>query len=64
MTFATLSLRRGVPIELVSKLLGHSTQSFTLDVYRYVLESERRELALDLFETPIPERPTRVIAVA
>jgi integrase len=63
-TFATLALRRGVPIEMVSKLLGHSKASFTLDVYRHVLESERRELALDLFETPIPERPVRVIAVA
>jgi integrase len=63
-TFATLALRRGVPIEVVSKLLGHSRASFTLDTYRHVLESERRELALDLFDAPIPERPTRVQAMA
>jgi integrase len=56
-TFATLALRRGVPVEIVSKLLGHSRPSFTLDVYRHVLESERRDLAVDLFDAPIPERP-------
>lgn len=62
-TFATLALRRGVPVEIVSKLLGHSRPSFTLDVYRHVLESERRELAIDLFEAPIPERPVLVESV-
>jgi integrase len=63
-TFVTLSLRRGVPIELVSKLLGPSRPSITLNFYRHVVESERRDLAVDLFEAPIPDRITRVIAVA
>ncbi len=32
-TFATLAVRRGVPAEVVSKVLGHTRVSITLDVY-------------------------------
>ncbi len=55
-TAGTLMLRRGMPIEVVSKVLGHSKVSITLDVYRHVLESERRQHVVDLFETPVPAR--------
>ena len=48
-TFATLALRSGVPIEVVSKTLGHARISMTLDTYRHVLESEHRERTIDLF---------------
>jgi integrase len=51
-----LMLRRGMPVEVVSKVLGHSKVSITLDVYRHVLESERRQHVVDLFETPLPTR--------
>lgn len=51
-TFATLALRRGVPVEVVSKVLGHARVSITLDVYRHVMDNERRELVVDLFDTP------------
>ena len=30
--------------------------SITLDVYRHVLESERRTHVVDLFEMPVPNR--------
>ncbi|GAA6735390.1 tyrosine-type recombinase/integrase [Thermus oshimai] len=49
-TYATLALRRGVPVEVVSERLGHSTPAFTLATYRHVLDEERRAYALPLAE--------------
>ena len=58
-TYATLALRKGVPVEVVSKVLGHARVSITLDVYRHVLDKERRALVVDLFEempkAPVPQ---------
>jgi integrase len=48
-TCATLWLRRGVPLEVVSKWLGHADIGTTLKHYRHVLESEKRAHAVDLF---------------
>lgn len=48
-TYATLALRRGVPIEVVSKTLGHAQISMTYNRYRHVLESEMQQRSLDLF---------------
>ena len=56
-------LRRGMPVEVVSKVLGHSKVSITLDVYRHVLESERRQYVIDLFDQPLPERVVPQVAV-
>ena len=55
-TAATLLLRRGgdTKIAFVSKMLGHSKISTTMDVYRHVLESEKKEQAIDLFSVPKP----------
>lgn len=47
-THASLMLRRGAPLEVVSQKLGHSRPSFTADVYRHVYEDEHEEWALDL----------------
>ena len=55
-TLATLALRRGVPVEVVSKVLGHARVSITLDVYRHVLDNERRALVIDLFDA-VPSTP-------
>ncbi len=44
--------------------LGHARISITMDIYRHVLEGERREAALDLFDAVSPERNLRPIAVA
>lgn len=60
-TFATLALRRGVPVEVVSKVLGHARVSITLDVYRHVLDNERRALVVDLFDA-VPPAPVGVQA--
>ncbi|MEY4530071.1 MAG: hypothetical protein RLZZ156_792 [Deinococcota bacterium] len=50
-TAGTLMLRRGMRIEVVSKILGHARISITLDVYRHVLESEIKAEMVDLFPT-------------
>lgn len=49
-THATLLGRKGVPAELISKRLGHSRPSITLDIYRHVLEGEQKEAAIPLGE--------------
>jgi len=59
-TYATLALRRGVPVEVVSKVLGHARVSITLDVYRHVLDNERRAAVIDLFET-VPAAPVAAL---
>jgi hypothetical protein len=47
----------------VSRTLGHSKISVTLDIYRHVLESEMKEHVIDLFTAPLPVRAVPVIAV-
>lgn len=39
-TYATLTIRRGVPVEIVSRYLGHATVLITLMIYRHVLPDE------------------------
>ncbi len=51
-TYATLALRHGVPVEVVSKNLGHGSPAITLTVYRHVLDDELRATVVDLFPTP------------
>jgi integrase len=41
-TYATLALRRGTPLEIVSRTLRHARISITMDIYRHVLERKRR----------------------
>jgi integrase len=42
---ATLLLAQGVPVKMISELLGHSTTRMTLDVYAHVLETMKQEAA-------------------
>ena len=49
-TYASLSLMRGVPPEVVSKQLGHSTVAFTLTLYRTVYTGEREAWAMGVDE--------------
>lgn len=39
-TYATLALRAGVPVHVVSKRLGHASPEITLQVYSHVLEGD------------------------
>ena len=62
-TAGTLMLRRKVPVEVVSKTLGHADIAITYKVYRHVLESERQEHVIDLFPDPVRPRVAKVLAV-
>lgn len=42
-TFATTALIAGVPVHVVSKILGHSKPSVTWDLYSHVLKEHRSE---------------------
>ncbi len=60
-TAGTQMLRRKMPIETVSRVLGHANISITLDVYRHVSEREIRAEMVDLFDRPIPVREVTAI---
>jgi integrase len=59
----TLMLSCKVPVEVVSKTLGHADIAITYRVYRHVLESEKRAAIVDLFAAPIPDRGVRPVAL-
>lgn len=44
-THATLLLKAGVPVKVVSKRLGHATPAFTMTVYQHVLPGMQAEAA-------------------
>lgn len=45
-THATLPLKAGVPIKVVSERLGHSTPGFTMATYQHVIPGMQEEAAL------------------
>ena len=49
-THATLLLKAGVPLKVVSERLGHSSPAFTMCVYQHVLPGMQRDAA-ELFAT-------------
>jgi integrase len=44
-TCATLLLSRGVPVKVVSEMLGHASVSITLDIYSHVLPDMQESAA-------------------
>lgn len=44
-THATLMLKHGIPLKVVSERLGHSTPAFTMAVYQHVLPGMQRDAA-------------------
>lgn len=58
-THATIGLRAGVPVKVMSERLGHSTPAFTLQQYAHVIpgmQAEAAEAIADLIDVP-PDRP-------
>ena len=49
-TYATLALRAGVPVQVVSERLGHSRVSITMDRYVGILQEQRLSGRLPLAE--------------
>ncbi|MBI3159849.1 MAG: tyrosine-type recombinase/integrase [Chloroflexi bacterium] len=54
-TAATLMLLNGIPVMIVSRRLGHSKPSVTLDIYGHYLPGMQKEAAtlMDELVTPI-----------
>jgi integrase len=49
-SFATNLIRLGVPINTVSKMLGHSSVTITLDIYAHVLEEMQQDAVIKMDE--------------
>lgn len=65
-THATLLLKAGVPLKIVSERLGHSSPAFTMAVYQHVLPGMQRDAAdtfARLMAEPKPTTPD-VVPVA
>lgn len=50
-TFATRCFEKGISVKIVSRWLGHSKISHTLDIYTHVLPDIEME-AIKILETP------------
>lgn len=48
-TFATISLQKGVPLEVVSNLLGHSELK-TTQIYTHIVDSWKNKIMLDAYK--------------
>ena len=62
-THASLLLKAGVPIKVVSERLGHANPAFTMAVYRHVLPGMQRDAAdtfARLMAEPEPTTPDAV----
>lgn len=63
-TYGSIALSRGIPLEVVSERMGHANPTITLNIYRHVLEHERRGYLFDVEELvkqhPGQEQPTAV----
>jgi integrase len=61
-THATLMLKHGVPLKVVSERLGHSTPAFTMAVYQHVLPGMQRDAASTFARLITPVDPDEVAA--
>lgn len=61
-THATLLLKAGVPLKVVSERLGHSSPAFTMCVYQHVLPGMQADAA-EIFVGLIEPEQSRVVAV-
>lgn len=62
---ATIMLMSGIPLKVVSEMLGHASIRITADTYQHVFPSMQREAAtkLDLAFEPVPPASLRVANV-
>ena len=61
-THATLLLKHGIPLKVVSERLGHSTPAFTMAVYQHVLPGMQRDAANTFASLIAPTEPDDVVA--
>ncbi len=60
-THATLLIKSGVPVKVVSERLGHATPTFTIETYQHVLPGMQADAAR-LFEQLIAPAASTDIA--
>jgi integrase len=60
-THATLLLKAGVPVKVVSERLGHANAAFTMTVYQHVLPGMQSEAA-EVFAQLVAERRNETVA--
>ncbi len=56
-TYATLALEAGIPIELLSKRLGHASIATTADLYQHVTNGLDRDAAQAVADLIFGGRP-------
>ena len=56
-THATLLIKEGVPVKVVSERLGHATPAFTIDTYQHVLPGMQADAAR-IFEDLVAPSPS------
>lgn len=61
-SFATILISEGVDIVTVSKLMGHSSPSVTMDIYSHLLKKTAKE-ASEAFERLFAPKATEATAV-
>jgi integrase len=44
-TAATLMLVQGIPVKVVSEILGHALSGITKDIYQHVVRSQQKDAA-------------------
>jgi integrase len=54
-THATLLIKEGVPVTVVSERLGHATTAFTIETYQHVMPGMQADAAA-VAETPLTRR--------
>lgn len=47
-TFASLMIRKGIDIKIISEMLGHSSVSFTYNTYVHLIEEEKAKVISQL----------------
>ena len=47
-THATLGLRAGIPVKVISQRLGHKSTRITEDIYQHVLREQREDAAAQI----------------
>jgi integrase len=61
-THATLLLKHGIPLKVVSERLRHSTPAFTMAVYQHVLPGMQRDAANTFARLITPADPEEPVA--
>ena len=60
-THATLLIKAGVPVKVVSERLGHAKAAFTIQTYQHVLPGMQADAAADFEQLSPGRHPSRAV---